>query len=85
MSEFIKRGVIGFLVLALFLIALSGCRSGPRITWCALDSSGQKMDCMDPDGVEFSIPLEQANNYLCSSPQDAKRLLDACFEEVRRR
>ena len=61
--------------LAIFLIAFSAC-ARPQVTVCVLDNANQALQCAKPDGATFTLPLPDADNYVCISPDDTKQLLD---------
>lgn len=61
--------------LAIFLIAFSSC-ARPQVTICVLDNNNQALQCADPEGQKFTLPMSQADNYVCISPDDTKQLLD---------
>jgi len=62
-----------FLLLAVCLV--SGCKSGPKVTFCVLDSPAMVLRCADPDGRPFDMELAQADAYGCMSPADWQNLL----------
>lgn len=70
--------MLRLLFLVSLLIALSSCRSGPRVTVCVLDPVNSSLECSDPDGNGLTLPIDQAENYVCFSPSDTEKLLKAC-------
>lgn len=57
------------------LVAFSAC-ARPQITVCVLDHANQALQCARPDDSTFTLPLPQADNYVCMSPDDTKLLFD---------
>lgn len=54
---------------------LSGCKDGPRVSFCVLDAPNGMLRCADPDQNPFDIPISEADNYGCMKPDDWERLL----------
>jgi hypothetical protein len=62
--------------LSLFVI-LASCNNGPNVTICLIDSKNQTLECSNADGIKTTLRLDDSDNYVCLSPQDAERLLRA--------
>jgi len=69
--------MIKLLFFALVLIFLTGCKHGPDVTICILDPANDALQC-SKDGVGFSMPFKNADNYFAVSPDDFKKVLDYC-------
>lgn len=68
---------IARLLLAISLASLTACeKGGPRVTLCLVDAVAGTMECADPDKNTFTIPIGQADNYVCMSPNDMETLLE---------
>lgn len=64
--------------LALFLslsVVFSAC-ARPQVTVCVVDYANQALQCARPDDTTFTLPLPQADNYVCMSPSDTELLLN---------
>ena len=70
--------MLRWLSLVSLLVVASSCRSGPRVTVCVLDPGHLSLECSDPDGNGYALPIESAENYVCLSPADTETLLKAC-------
>lgn len=64
--------------LVLFALCGSACRSGPQVTVCVLNSAATSLECSAPDGREYTLPLAEADNYVCFTPRDIQKILNAC-------
>jgi hypothetical protein len=69
-------------LLCILCVLLSSCENGPRVTICLVDSERQALQCSDPDGRTFQLPLKEGDNYVCLPPHDAEKLL-RMFKEQR--
>lgn len=57
---------------------LFGCKGGPEVTVCLVDAATQSLQCSDDTGQnQITLPLEEADNFVCFSPKDTERLLKA--------
>lgn len=65
-------------LVSLLVVASSACRSGPRVTVCVLDPANLSLQCSDADGNGFTLPVNEAENFVCFSPEDTNKLLKAC-------
>lgn len=63
------------LLLGVCLALLTGCKGGPQITLCLLDAVSDTLECADPKQNVTTIPIGQADNYVCMSPDDMEKLL----------
>jgi hypothetical protein len=63
------------LPFVLCLASLTGCKGGPQVTVCLIDYANNSLECARPDQSTFTLPVDQANNYACMSPDDFERLL----------
>lgn len=61
---------------ALFLTLSVGCSHGPKVTICVVDAANQQLQCAPASGSAFSVPIGQADNYVCMSPNDAEALFN---------
>ena len=61
--------------LVLLASLLVGC-STPPVTVCIVDNANQALQCTKPNGEAFTLPLPQADNYVCMSPEDTEALLN---------
>lgn len=65
------------LLLLLMLLGLfAGCKHGPELTICLINSKDNALECSDASGKAFTLPLPDADNYVCMSPEEFKTLLD---------
>jgi hypothetical protein len=64
------------LLLAISLSFLSACKGKPEITICILDPVNNELQCSPPSGEGFSLPITQAENYVCMSPDDTQALFN---------
>ena len=64
------------LKLLVSLLAVCSACARPQVTVCVLDNANQALQCAKPDGETFTLPMPQADNYVCMSPDDTKQLLD---------
>lgn len=71
----LRRQKISRTLLALFLISLNAC-SNLKITVCVIDAANRQLQCSPASGSAFTVPLEQADNYVCMSPNDAETLFN---------
>jgi len=62
-------------LLALSLTLFAGC-SGLKVTVCVIDAQGNLLQCSPPGEASYSIPIQQADNYVCLSPDDTQTLLN---------
>lgn len=62
--------------------SLTSCKSGPLVTVCVVDHVNQGLQCVDPNDQAFFLKLEQADNYVCFSPRDTQKILEACKKGV---
>jgi hypothetical protein len=66
--------------LSLLLFAsfsLVSCRGeGPAVTVCLIDSVNNSLQCSDADGNVTELPVADAGNYVCLSPDDFEILLN---------
>lgn len=67
-----------FLALLLASVSLTGCKDGPRVTVCVLDPVNASLECSDPDGNGVTLPIADAENFVCFSPEDLEKLVRAC-------
>lgn len=63
------------LLLALCLISSSAC-SNLRVTVCVIDAANKQLQCAPAGEKAYSLPVEQADNYVCLSPDDTQTLLN---------
>lgn len=77
--------------LALFLplfvacsAAVNACGHGPKVTICVIDGSHLQMHCNDYEGHQEVKSVADADNYICVSADDGKKLVDyaktKCFK-----
>ena len=69
------------LPLLFAICAASGCRSaGPIVTVCILDPERGALQCASgaDDAEPYEMPIEDAVNFVCLSPSDARAVLKAC-------
>ncbi len=63
--------------LAICLIGFSACAQPQvQVTVCVLNNLNQTLECAKPDGSTLTLPLLDADNYVCMSPDDTKQLFD---------
>jgi len=66
------------LIFGLIIICAVGCKSMPKLTWCSLNGDGSAQ-CLPPDDKEpHTVPAQDLENFVCVSPDDAQKLLEAC-------
>ena len=65
------------LVASLLVASLSACR-GPDVAVCVLDPTHNALQCGRADGTTFELPIPDAENFVCFSPNDTEKLLRAC-------
>lgn len=55
------------------------CKKAPAIiTVCLLESRALKLICSTKDKMYSIIPIEDADNYVCFSPDDARTMFEYC-------
>lgn len=62
--------------LLTFLALFAGCKSGPRVHVCLLDPAENGLQCSDPVGNGYFLPVMAAPNYVCLPPQDFQLVLN---------
>lgn len=75
------RWLVLFASFSLLTITNVACNSGPRVSICLIDPIEHKLDCADPDGKGFSVPLDEAQSYVCFSDDDLRVLLNRCRQK----
>lgn len=72
------------LLLLLSAFSLASCRgNGPDLTVCLLDPERQELQCATADGVVTTLPLPDATNYVCLSPNEFETLLNYMKKKCR--
>lgn len=66
------------LLVALLLAASVSCRHGVDVTVCVLDPEANGLECSSSGGPAFFLPLPEAQNFVCMSPDDTEKVLKAC-------
>lgn len=66
---------IALLLLVVFPILFAGCKTGPKVDYCVIDTGG--LAC--PDGL-VKFPLIE--DHYCASPQHTGELMTACMEKT---
>lgn len=64
-----------WLILSIACSFIIGCKSGPAISYCIMDSANLMLRCSDSKQVAFDLTVAQADNYGCMSPDDWQILL----------
>lgn len=62
-----------------------GCKSGPKVTLCILDPEKGGLDCVTHDKKEYFQAFDVSTNYVCTSPDDFRTLLEYCYRKGRPR
>lgn len=70
-----KLLVSGLLSLSLFASSLTGCANGPAVEVCILGTKA--MEC-SYEKKEYTLTHKQTINYLCVSPKDYGKVVEAC-------
>jgi len=65
----------GLLSCVICINSLIGCANGPEVEVCV--NSGKAMEC-SYDKKEYTLTFKQTINYLCVSPKDYGKLIEAC-------
>lgn len=66
--------------ITLSLVFCVSCKKLPEITWCALNGDGSAQ-CLPPGDKEpHTVPANDLENYLCASPDDVEKLINACHK-----
>jgi hypothetical protein len=69
-------------LLSAFSLSLAGCRgNGPDLTICLLDPVNQELQCGRSDGTKIVVPLPDATNYVCLSPDEFATLVNYMREK----
>lgn len=66
-------------LLTLFVVcslSLSCKNKGPDVIVCLVDSFRNELQCSDSLGNKFVIPMNEAENYVCLSPEDFQLILN---------
>ncbi len=64
-------------LLPLLFVACS-CKEGPRVDICLVDSTRNQMACSDRKKNPYVLPIKDADNMVCTYPEDLKTLLEYC-------
>lgn len=64
------------MLLGLSALLFAACSGGPKVTVCILDSANATLECSDENGKEKTLPLADADKYICMSPSDAQELFN---------
>lgn len=65
-----------FLIL-LAVCSLASCGSrGPKVSWCIVGQ--QNFECADYNKKQFSLSIEQVDNFACLKPEHVEALLGVC-------
>lgn len=64
------------ILLVSFVLLVSACSGGPRVTVCVVDAPNGNMQCHSSEGESSVLPIIQADKYVCMSPSDMERLLE---------
>jgi len=59
------------------LLLFVSCAGGPDIDLCASDGD-TGMDCVNKAGDSYFLLFKDSTNYICLSPNDARKLLQYC-------
>lgn len=65
------------LLLVPFALLSNGCKNGPVITGCVVDSKLSGYQCVYKK-KEFFTPFEKSGDLKCASPLDTEEYLKAC-------
>lgn len=68
-------------VCAVPAVSCSTTRERVIVTTCISDPLVESLHCVDPRGIEYTIPTRESGNYVCLPPDDFQKL----FEESRRK
>lgn len=63
-------------LLLILPLLFAGCKDGPKVTVCVIESKDSVLVCSDPVGRVSVLTLEEAENYIALSPDDFKRVMD---------
>lgn len=75
-----KKEMLRIICLSLLVVLVGSCKTGPKLTFCVIDAQSTGLQCSDGEGRGFFLPLSNADNYACLSPEDAKSLLTFCYK-----
>lgn len=59
------------------------CGVGFTPTLCLLNAATEELLCLDPKDRSFSVPLAQAESYVCKTKADERVMLEYCMQRCR--
>jgi hypothetical protein len=60
------------------LIALTGCKAGPKITICQINPLTESLECLDKAGKKFVVRIYDAEGYIAMPIDDLGILIEYC-------
>lgn len=60
-------------------VAFAACKSGPKVSLCAIDALTLELVCVDYNGKQENIPIEAAQaSHTCLSNRDMETVIRYC-------
>lgn len=75
MHKPLKNALTGLLILLAFL---NGCEHGPNVSVCIVDPNSNGFQCAKPDQTRYWLPFNSGANYVCTSPEDFRTVVEFC-------